>query len=130
MLLSVSPALVRVTKYIVVDNDLRQWRQFQTPMHEILFKKSILIIMAWGSMLGPLLCCLPLLIAFQFFGDILTGSCFICFTILPIAAAFTATTTSILRSYVLYFLWCVENVPLNHKIFALILGWACWRGMW
>eukprot|EP00037_Helgoeca_nana_P030467 m.376567 g.376567 ORF g.376567 m.376567 type:complete len:191 (+) comp28195_c1_seq6:1891-2463(+) len=105
MLLSVSPALVRVTTYIVVDKNLQNWRRFASPVHEMLFKKSLLIIMAWGSMLAPLLCCLPLLICYQFFGDALTGACFICFTILPITAAFTATASTIRRSYFLYLLW-------------------------
>jgi hypothetical protein len=105
MLLSVSPALVRVTKYILVDGHLQEWITFQSPMHLRVFKRNLLIIMAWGSMLAPLLCLLPMLIFFQFYGDPTVGVCFVCFTILPIGAAFYAREETILRCYVTYFVF-------------------------
>jgi hypothetical protein len=98
MLLSVSPALVRVAKYVVTDTHLAHWIAFSSPMHMEVFKRNMLLVMGAGSMLAPLLCLLPMLIFYQFYGDELTGVMFICFSTFPVLAAFSATTRSILPS--------------------------------
>ena len=105
MLLSISPALVRVSKIILCDRRLGAWKTFPSPLHLLVYKRNILIMMAWGSLLAPMLCFLPMLIFYQFYGDAVVGTMFIAFTMLPIAAAFLATPQSVLRSYALYLIF-------------------------
>jgi hypothetical protein len=61
--------------------------------------------MAWSSLLAPLLCCLPMLIFFQFFGDPFVGAAFISFALLPIMAAFAASKRRLHLSYYLYLIF-------------------------
>lgn len=102
VLLAISPALVRVSKMMALDGNLKSWKTFHSDIELRIFKRNVLVILAWGSLLAPLLCALPMLIFFQFLGDLETGLCFISFTMLPIIAAFTAKSTTVKRSYFLY----------------------------
>eukprot|EP00037_Helgoeca_nana_P025038 m.269263 g.269263 ORF g.269263 m.269263 type:complete len:1965 (-) comp26830_c0_seq2:1544-7438(-) len=102
VLLAISPALVRVSKMMALDGTLDTWKTFNNESELRIFKRNILVILAWGSLLAPLLCCLPMLIFFQFLGDLETGLCFIAFTLLPIIAAFTARAETVTQSYFLY----------------------------
>jgi hypothetical protein len=102
MLLVVCPALVRVSRLMFIDKKLSAWERAATPIELVVHRKNLLITMAWSSLLAPLLCCLPMLIFFQFFGDAMVGIMFAIFTILPIMAAFFASKQYVVSSWITY----------------------------
>ena len=105
MLLVICPALVRVSRLMFIDKKLSAWEQTASTLELIVYRKNLLIIMAWSSLLAPLLCCLPMLIFFQYFGDIVVGVMFAMFSLLPIIAAFFASKQYVTHSYVTYLLF-------------------------
>lgn len=106
MLLAVCPALVRVSKMMFLDSRIVKWGKYRhSPIELLVYKRNLLVTMAWSSLLAPLLCCLPMLIFYQFFGDKVVGIVFICFAILPIIAAFAASKRRLKLSYYLYLLF-------------------------
>jgi hypothetical protein len=137
VLVAVCPAVVRVAYMIYRDTDdnLRRWKTFNTPEHLCVFKRNVLVILVWGSFLGPLLCCLPMLIFNQLFGDTATAVCFLAFSVLPVVATKVASRPdNAFKSYVL-FLVRISRAHRSSRTFAMssqsisrpLCGYACIR---
>ena len=105
MLVVICPALVRVSRLMFIDKKLSAWEETASTLELVVYRKNLLITMAWSSLLAPLLCCLPMLIFFQFFGDVVVGVMFAFFTLLPIVAAFFASKQYVTHAYATYLLF-------------------------
>eukprot|EP00037_Helgoeca_nana_P028127 m.328194 g.328194 ORF g.328194 m.328194 type:complete len:1253 (-) comp27687_c0_seq3:421-4179(-) len=114
VMLAISPAVIRVTRMMAIDDKLHDWKADLTdPVHLHIFKRNVIIVFAWGSLLAPFLCCVPMLIFMQFFGDLTTGVLFVAFALFPIAAAFAANESNLTLSYGLYLgFYCVPLAVL------------------
>ena len=64
--------------------------------------RNVLMIFGWGASLAPLLCCLPMLMMYQFFGDTVMGACIAVFACVPPLIAFVTTFEHINKCYFLY----------------------------
>lgn len=64
------------------------------------YKRNVLMIFSWGSVLAPLLCCLPMLMLYQFFGDTVMGICIAVFACAPPTVAFLATADRVYPVYI------------------------------
>jgi hypothetical protein len=54
--------------------------------------RNVLMIFGWGAVLAPLLCCMPMLMMYQFFGDTVMGVCIAVFACVPPVIAMFAST--------------------------------------
>jgi len=108
-LLAVCPALVRVSKMILKDTHLTNSIR-ASPGELYVYKRNVLLVFSWGSLLAPFLCCLSMLVFYQAFDDSFVAVCLLAFVLLPTGVAFRTGMHNLVRQYVLYM--CMYFLPL------------------
>ena len=91
---------------MLVDKNLLIEKQhlYDSDVYMAVYTDTILKVFATSALVVPLLCFLPCLVFFQFFGDAFLAVCFLLFVIVPLLVGLKATVKTITSYYMFWLL--------------------------